>query len=83
MGGGGGWGVAGGGCALSGHWSHALYRILAEFTSYAMINVWDTVTAFIRLRRMFLSTVLIFEKRIGLVAMYLLYIRFTYQTQVN
>ena len=43
-----------------------------------MINVWDTVSAFTHLPKMFLSTDFLFEKRIGHVAMDVLYIRFTY-----
>ena len=33
-----------------------LYWMLATFTKYEVINVWDTVSAHIHLPRMFLST---------------------------
>ena len=40
-----------------------LYRMLAIFTEYEILNVWDTVSAHIHLPRMFLYTDYIFEKK--------------------
>ena len=44
-----------------------------------MINVWDTLSTFIHLPMMFQLMDFLFERRIGLVAMDLFYIRFAYQ----
>ena len=48
-----------------------------------MINVWDTVSTSIHYPRIFLSTDIIFEQRIGQFTMDLFHIRFTYETQDN
>ena len=37
------------------------YRMLAIFTKYEMINVWDIVSAFINLPRMFLWTIFLIK----------------------
>ena len=51
--------------------------LLAIFTQYGMNNVWDTVSAFIRLLMICLSMDFPFEKRTGQVTVDLLYIRLT------
>ena len=48
-----------------------------------MFNVWATVSTIVHLPRMFPPTDILFEKRIGLVSMDLLYIIFAYYTQDN
>ena len=58
-----------------------LYRMLAIFIQYEVINVWDTGSVSTHLPMMFLYMDFFFEKRICLVSMDLLYIRFTYYTQ--
>ena len=54
------------GCPMTGHpfWALVvLYRMLAIFTQYRIINVWNTVSTSIRLPMMFLSrTILSFRK---------------------
>ena len=55
-----------------------MYRFMALYTQHEMISVWDNVSTFIRLPRLFLSTEYLFEQRIGQVTMNLLYIRFIY-----
>ena len=51
-----------------------LYQMLVIFTKYEMIDVWDTVSALIHLRRMFLSIDYPCEKtQTGQVAMDLFY----------
>ena len=60
-----------------------LYRMLPIFTQYGMFNVWDTVSTIVHFPRMFPPTDFLFEKRLGLVSMDLLYIMFTYYTQDN
>ena len=57
-----------------------MYRMLAIFTWYEMINLWATVYAFIRHPCMFMSTEFLFEKRIRLVTIDLSYFRLTYHT---
>ena len=59
------------------------YRMLPMFTYYEMLNVWATVSANVRLPRMFPPTDFHFEKRIGLVSMDLLYIISTHYTEDN
>ena len=55
-------------------WSKLLWRMIV-----VMIDVWDSVSAFVGLRRMFLSTDLKTKhnKQIALATMDILYIRFT------
>ena len=48
-----------------------------------MSNVWDTVSIVVHLPGMFPLADFLFKKGIGLVTMDLLYIIFTYYTQVN
>ena len=61
--------------ALSGHWLS--YTGCCQ-NKYEMSNVWATVFTIVHLPRMFPPTGFLFEKRIGLVTMDLLYIIFTY-----
>ena len=60
-----------------------LYWMLALITQYEMIKVWDTVSTCIHLPRMFLSTNILFEQRIGQFTMDLLWIRFSFYTKDN
>ena len=55
-----------------------MYRVLAIINWYKMINVWDTVSTFIHLPRMFLSMDVIFEQQIRQFTMDFLDIIFTY-----
>ena len=55
-----------------------LFRMLATSTQYEIIDVWDIVSTFICLPRMFLSSDYLSWKQIGQVATNIIYIRFTY-----
>ena len=56
-----------------------LHRMLALFTWYEMIKVWDIVSTFTHLPR----SLCLFEKTIGQVAMNLIYIRSAYYSEDN
>ena len=56
-----------------------LHGMLALFTWYEMINVWDTVSIFIHLPR----SLCLSEKTIGQVVMNLIYIRSAYYCKNN
>ena len=56
-----------------------VFRMLAmNIIQGDMINVWGIVSTFFYLPRLFLSTDILFERRIWQFTMNLLYIRFTY-----
>ena len=58
-----------------------LYRMLPIFIWYEMFNISTTVSTIVNITGMFSPTDFLFEKRIRLVFMDLLYIIFTYYTQ--
>ena len=69
---------------ISGHWLSCTgcYQHLLIY-EIEMFNVWSAVSTVVHLPRMFPPTDFLFEKRIGLVSMALLYIILTNYTQDN
>ena len=55
------------------HWALPM-----EIIEIEMINVWDTISTFIHLGKMLLSSDILFEQRIGQFTRELPYIRFAY-----
>ena len=60
-----------------------LYRMLAKFTYYEMINVWDTVLHLFTSLLYFFPRIIFFKIRIKQVTKDILSIRFTYYTKDN